>query len=470
MLIFKYLVLLCCLIIASKIWAQNSETITVDYCIDPNWAPYESIENKQHQGISKLYLDLIEQYSPLRFNLITTHTWEQSLHGIKSSTCQLLPLLNTSAEREKFLTFSNIYFRAPNALYSHYDQAMVGNLTSITDQKVAVVAGYRMHDYLTRTFPNMHLVTVTNEQEGLVKVANQEVDYFVGSFYSANRVIQQLSLSQLRIAGIAEFPDKLRVGVAKDAQHLLPLINQAINKISTTEHNQIFNSLKMADLVKRSNYAIVLKTSFVLLLVTLALLAGFIYFRQQAKKLADKHQKLQALHNELADKNHQLAQLSIRDPLTNLYNRTHLAEVIEQQIKLKQRYDTSSCLLMIDIDDFKRINDKFGHKAGDEILIKFASTLTKCARDSDIVARWGGEEFSLLCPNTTPQEAEQIARRFQDSLMTMNTEQIQAVTCSIGIAELTENCSADDWFIVADNAMYSAKNQGKNKIIMQSNG
>ncbi|GLX77696.1 diguanylate cyclase [Thalassotalea insulae] len=445
-------------------YPQDMATTKISYCVDPDWAPYESIENNQHIGISKQYLTLIEQRSSLRFTFVPTQTWAQTLSFIRNGKCQVIPLLNSSIERKQFLSFSDAYFHAPNALYGHYDQVMVGNLSSITKQSVAVVDGYRMHQYLTRKFPEMKLITVENEKAGLIKVANQQVDYFVGSFYSANKIIQQHALAQLRIVGIAELEDKLRMGVAKESSELLPYINQAIAQLTSEDHNKVFSYLKMANLVKQTNYAVVFKTAIFFTLLILILSAAYIRSVKYSKVLAAKNQILKNLYQQLDQKNQELAEISIRDPLTQLYNRSHLAEIIEQQIRLKHRYSTTACLLMIDIDDFKQINDNFGHKTGDDILKQFAKILSHCARDSDIVARWGGEEFVLLCPETEPDEAMVIAKRFQQALVEAHKDDFPVVTCSIGIAELDSKTTAEQWFVSADNAMYYAKDKGKNTV------
>ncbi len=458
------LILLSALAFSAKARLENTAIINVSYCVDPDWAPYESIKNNQHIGISKLYLNLIEQLSPLRFTLVATKNWAQTLTFIKTGQCQLIPMLNSSKKREEYLTFSEAYFRAPNALYSHYDQAIIGNFSSITSQTVAVVNGYRLHHYLIQNFPDMQVVTVNNEQAGLLKVANQEVDYFVGSFYSANKIIQQHSLAQLRITGIAELVDNLKMGVAHNHRKLLPYINQAIAQITTEQHNNIFSYVKMSDLVKQTDYGVVFRTALTLSFIILILLTAYIRTLKYNKQLAEKNHRLKQLSQELDQKNRKLAEISIRDPLTQLYNRSHLAEIIEQQIRLKHRYSTNACLLMIDIDDFKLINDKYGHQAGDEILQHFANILTHCARDSDIVARWGGEEFVLLCPETEPTEATAIAKRFQQALIDAHNHQFPEVTCSIGIAELESTSSAEQWFVSADNAMYYAKGKGKNTV------
>jgi len=444
--------------------SQNITPIEVTYCVDPHWAPYESIEENRHLGISRLYIQLIEKKSPLKFHLIKTHDWYQTLDYVESGKCQLVPMLNSSSEREEFLSFSNEYFRAPNALYSHYNQPLIGNLSNITIQTVAVVKGYRMHFYLKSTFPYMNIITVKNEQEGLKKVDSQEVDFFIGSFYSVNKIIDNSDFTQLRIVGIAEIEDKLRMGVNKSAENLLPYINTAIANITEQEHAAIFNYLKVLNVVKQKDYSVAINTAIISIIIIVILLLGYWQSIKVAKQLADKNEALEKLHSQLEKKNQQLAEFSIRDPLTMLYNRAHLTEVIDQQIKLKSRYHTSACIIMIDIDDFKIINDTYGHKIGDDILVYLSTILIECARDSDVIFRWGGEEFVYLCPETEFNEAVELAKRFQITLSLANEKPYSEITCSIGVAELNPENTADDWFIIADTAMYQAKKHGKNLI------
>lgn len=448
----------------SNAWAQSTNVSQINYCVDPDWAPYESIKKNQHVGISKEYLDIISNKASLSFSLIPTSDWKQTLQFAKEGKCQLVAMLNKSPERDKYLTFTDIYFRAPNALYGHYNQTMVGNLSSITTQSVAVVYDYRLYHYLKNTFSEMNIIPVKNEYEGLKKVEEQQIDYFVGSYYSANKIIQELSLSKLRIVGIAELEDNLRIGLHKDSVYLLPQLNKAINELSEQEHQKVFAYFKAMNFIHKTDYTLVTGVALFFTTIFIILFIGYSRSVRFNQALASKNTALKELHTQLDAKNKQLAELAIRDPLTRLYNRAHLAEMINQQIKLKDRYNTRSCLIMIDIDDFKQVNDKLGHKTGDDILKNLSEILTQCARNSDIVARWGGEEFVLLCPETDIEEAMLLAKRFQKALSEINHDALPKVTCSIGIAELHNKDSADEWFICADNAMYQAKAQGKDSI------
>ncbi|WP_286233353.1 diguanylate cyclase [Thalassotalea sediminis] len=446
--------------------AKQAADTVIRYCVDPNWAPYESIENNQHIGLSRQYLTFIEQNSTLRFKLVPTDNWQQTIEYVKTGQCDLLPMLNKSKEREQFLSFSKVLFRAPNALYAHYDQPLVGNLASIREQTVAVVEGYRMHNYLQQTFPTMRLVTVANEAEGLNKVENQAIDFYVGSFHAANQYIKNNALRHLRIVGIAELEDLLRIGISKNLVDLLPELNRAIDQITPEQHAEVFSYLNNSQTTSKKDHSVAIKSAMAFTAVIVCLLFGYWRSVNNANMLEAKNNALELARQQLDEKNKQLKELAIRDPLTKLYNRSHLSEAIKQQIKLKQRYKKSACLLILDIDDFKKINDNFGHKVGDDVLVNFATLLTKSARSVDIVARWGGEEFVMLCPETDVEDAKIIAKRFQALLLSNQTDTLPNATCSIGIAPLGDDKDADQWFIAADNAMYQAKGLGKDSIFI----
>ncbi len=158
-----------------------------------------------------------------------------------------------------------------------------------------------------------------------------------------------------------------------------------------------------------------------------------------------------------------------RDPLTDLFNQRVFNDMMRYEIKRAQRHNYSFALMVIDCDNFKPINDNFGHSFGDTLLQTVATTLKKEKRDEDIVARYGGDEFTIILPECTEKEAMIVANRISKK---MATEKIVApdgsnigITISIGICVYpTHTTSQKDMFIIADSMMYQAKEEGKNSI------
>ncbi len=153
-----------------------------------------------------------------------------------------------------------------------------------------------------------------------------------------------------------------------------------------------------------------------------------------------------------------------KDELTGLYNRRYLREYAEQEIKRARRYNSSFSILILDLDNFKEINDTLGHLKGDLALKRFSNILSETIRESDIPARYGGDEFVLLLPDTTYKGAYRLAERIIEKLRGATIEGIP-LSCSIGIATYPEDGAMwDELFEQADKSLYAAKRMGKGRI------
>ncbi|WP_165872610.1 GGDEF domain-containing protein [Celerinatantimonas diazotrophica] len=150
------------------------------------------------------------------------------------------------------------------------------------------------------------------------------------------------------------------------------------------------------------------------------------------------------------------------DSLTGLYNRTFLNDQMEREIKRSERNESPPSLLLIDIDYFKQINDQYGHLVGDQVLVEFAQLLLTRVRASDILVRWGGEEFVILAPDTLLKDACQLADQLLVSISEHTFTQQIHCSCSIGIAQWNSGLSAQQVFQQADEALYEAKASGRN--------
>ncbi|MEO1784252.1 diguanylate cyclase [Thermodesulfobium sp. 4217-1] len=154
--------------------------------------------------------------------------------------------------------------------------------------------------------------------------------------------------------------------------------------------------------------------------------------------------------------------LSVTDPLTSIYNRRYFLERLDEEIERIKRTSSKFSVIMLDIDNFKSINDKFGHNAGDLVLKSLSETIKDRIRKIDIFARWGGEEFVILLPETTPQKASILAEEIRVRLSNLKIEDINGITVSCGIAGSRQWDSVDSLIERADNLMYEAKAVGKN--------
>jgi diguanylate cyclase (GGDEF)-like protein len=187
------------------------------------------------------------------------------------------------------------------------------------------------------------------------------------------------------------------------------------------------------------------------------------------KRLRYVNDRLQGQLIEIGLLQSKLREQAIRDPLTNLFNRRYLEETLERELARAAREDYFVCVIMIDLDHFKRVNDTYGHEAGDEVLKTLASTLAEQCRRGDFACRYGGEEFVIVMPNintdTAYERAENI-REYLNSLHVPYGHYNLTITISMGIACYPSNGDTREAILrAADQAMYGAKEAGRDHIL-----
>ena len=156
------------------------------------------------------------------------------------------------------------------------------------------------------------------------------------------------------------------------------------------------------------------------------------------------------------------------DALTGVPNRRHLMTVAEHELARAQRYGGALALFMVDIDHFKTINDTFGHQAGDHVLIEIASRLRRSLRGSDMVARWGGEEFVVLLRDCALPDALRLAEDIRAAIAELPFGAMGSLTVSVGVAEARASEDLTTWLERADQALYRAKRSGRNEVAADS--
>lgn len=197
------------------------------------------------------------------------------------------------------------------------------------------------------------------------------------------------------------------------------------------------------------------------------------WFNTMADRVASSQFDLLQLNAQLEgrveERTRELEDLASRDPLTGLYNRRYFGEVITREFARAERYDTDLTCLMFDVDHFKETNDQFGHRTGDEVLIILAAAISKELRESDVAARFGGDEFILLLPQTAAVAAATLADRIVATFNHAVRQKFPGVpaTLSIGVASLrtTRSRSSEALIHEADLALYAAKEGGRNRTV-----
>ena len=161
-----------------------------------------------------------------------------------------------------------------------------------------------------------------------------------------------------------------------------------------------------------------------------------------------------------------LVEYSFRDGLTNLFNHTYFYQQINMEMRFTKRYKIPLSLLLLDIDDFKGINDKYGHLEGDIVLVALAKTISDVVRESDLCCRYGGDEFAVILPFTKIDEAAKVAERLREKVE-KSLFGNEPVTVSIGVATCSDEIKTYREFVGnVDSVLYQAKTKGKNRVVI----
>jgi diguanylate cyclase (GGDEF)-like protein len=434
-------------------------------CVTPDWMPYEAI-NKQGRlvGMTADFVALLEDRLDARWELVPTTTWEESLDNAKARNCDVLTLAAQTPAREEYLRFTTPYVNFPSVIATRTEELFVESIAQVKDRRLGVVKGYAIGKSLRQRYPDANLVEVDSILDGLERVRSQDIFGFIDSAPTIGYAIRELGYPDVKIAGKTEFVRELSMAVRNDDPLLYSVIDKAVRATTAEERQKIYAKWISVEYVSSTNYLLIGQ----ILLGVLLVLAFFVY---QNRRLARFNRDIQMANADAAKKNElllektrELEQLSITDRLTQVYNRIWLEEVFSREIKRAQRYGLSFSVIMLDIDDFKRINDQFGHPVGDKVLVEISNVLKTGIRVTDTLGRWGGEEFLIICPETDIDGAYQLAQSLRERVSIHSFPAAEQLTASFGVAVYLSGEREHDLVRRADRALYCAKEAGKNRV------
>ena len=428
-------------------YLQEKGQITM--CIDPDWMPLEKNEDGRHIGMTADYMTILQRHIGIPIELMNTTSWVQSIEYARTRKCDIYSLAMATDERREYMNFTQPYLSIPLVVATKTDEFFIADLTQITDKKLGVVRGYAFGEILREKYPEMDIVDVDSTYDGLKKVSQGELYGFIGTLVTIGYEFQRNFVGELKIAG--KFDNKWELGVAtrNDEPVLNDIFEKAIAAISEKQKQDILNQWLAIRFEKVINYGDLWQWFAVITVFLMFFLYRFYVLRKY---------------------NTRLEMLSVTDKLTQVYNRVKLDQILEQQEQLFLRYQQKFTMVIIDIDFFKSVNDQFGHQVGDNILIEFSRLIKQNIRSTDVLGRWGGEEFMLISPKANINNAYAQAEKLRSLIEKHSFKPMGSLTASFGIAEYTkETESIKELIAQADQALYRAKKEGRNRVIKAKN-
>ena len=426
-------------------WIEENKRVTV--IGDADWFPFEGFDdNGNYVGIVSEVLNLISEKSGLVFDVSKTATWG---HTMQYSTDHQVDIISGSSanpllEKNYRPTYSTI--KNPIVIIARSNMHYIPDLNAVKNLRIALANDSGYGNTVTTEYPHIPFIEVESIDDALLGVADEQFDIALMSMALASYQIAELGLYELRVVGVTELDMELTLFVNRDKPILWDIINKVKLNETTLERHEILSKWIKQRYIDR--YA---PERIRGLLLIVALLVAFVFYRNY---LLRKQAKV-------------LTTLSQTDKLTNIHNRLYLDKVLLQSVSQAKRYNSSLSLVMIDIDLFKAVNDKFGHLVGDKLLKQFALLIEDNIRNSDVLGRWGGEEFLIICPETNLQEATILAEKLRESVEKTIFLNVGKKTASFGISEYQAFESVEDCLARADSALYQAKRAGRNQVKVQ---
>ena len=427
-----------------KYYIETKGTVTI--CVDPDWIPFEWI-NKQgkHEGIAADLLKLVSERTGLQFKLIATQTWAESIGFSQQNKCQLLSFLNKTPKRDEWLLFSEPLFTDSNVFITREEHPFISNPGGLVNESIVLPRGTAMEEYFKRDYPNLRVLITETEEEAVQMVSSKKADMTMRSLVVAAYTIKKEGLFNLKISGqLPEYTNKLRVGVAHKDFTLRDILNKGIGTITEQERGQIINKHVSINVQTVTDYGLLYKIAGALALIIVISLA-WVY---QLKR-----------HNE------ELHRISQTDALTGLPNRLKLNTVFHDEFIRCKRYGRDLSVIMIDVDNFKMVNDEFSHLIGDQVLVEIGTVVRESVRLNDMLGRWGGEEFLVVCPETDAAGAVLAGNRVCNAVRSGVYSSGKIQTVSVGVSTCLQDDTVDSLLLRADAAMYQAKQKGRDQVV-----
>ncbi len=413
------------------------------------WAPFNFSLPGDMKMISGIAVDLWEHI--IRMHAIDSRLdyasdWQSVLQAIRTRQADITLGTEKSPEKSRYALFSKPYGRFPNVIATEKSVNYIPNLAMLKGKRVAVGSGYTIEEKLRTSYPEIDLFPVQSTDEALKLLHQKKVFAVIDIVPVLSYAIARNGYDDIVISGTTEFDQNLRFMVRNDYPELVSIINKSIDATPAYLLDEIVSryAISTAD-TSNIDWELILK-----ILAVAVIIIAFLLYRQMALKRY----------------NRSLLELSMTDSLTRIDNRMRLDKVIKEKIEQYHRYQRPFIIILFDIDDFKKINDRFGHLAGDEILIKLTQLVKKHLRVTDIFGRWGGEEFMIICPEATIEGGRQLADMLCEILKEDKMGEYGPISCSFGVTHMQDNDTAETIIKRVDDAMYEAKNKGKNQIFV----
>lgn len=440
--------------------AQGTQKIII-VGMDRDYPPFSFFKKTTPVGLDVDVVQEINKYSPQKIELVLD-TWGTILSKFDSDKIDVISGILYTEERGKIYDFTMPYNVEPAVVFISKN-TMATSLQDLYGTKVATIKGEPIAENIIRSNGfSAILESYDTYTEVFANLETGKNDFAIAPYALGMEIINKYGYHNIVPMGPNIATYQYRMAVKKGNNEILMMLNEAIEKMRETD----FNDKNQHKWIKYKNYGSLgidifkfILYVFVPIVILILLVAVYILKREIARKTL-----------LLQERNEELTKLAMLDPGTELYNRRRFYELGGSEFANAKKSGDLFGLLMVDIDFFKRINDKYGHDIGDQVILHFAQSCKQYFRSKDIICRFGGEEFIILLPMITEDGIIKVAERMRKSIneteVVISDGRTVRYTISIGVAIFRVSDERIEEIVKrADNALYKAKRKGRNQVV-----
>ncbi|TRX56364.1 transporter substrate-binding domain-containing protein [Thalassomonas sp. M1454] len=431
-----------------------------------NYKPVEFVNSDgEFSGINADILEHISKQTGVEFDYKIYQDWSVLFHDFQNNKFDVALGITPSVDRKDKMHFSEQYWQTPWGVIG--DEQYENNISDLSDLQgldVAIIQDYKSVNFIKKNYPLIRLRLVADIEEGAELLLNDEIDLYIDFFPILTNMLLDYPIKSFKIKYLNELPpEQNHMAINKELKPLVGIINKGINTLTESELESIRDYWLRVIIEEGYDKNVINQIALSFGIIVFITIGSILFWNRRLKKEVDIRRKLE-------DK---LRHLATHDGLTQLANRGLFERYLAKSISYHKRHKQTLAVLFIDIDGFKAVNDTFGHALGDELLVNLSQILTDNVRESDVVSRFGGDEFVILLKNIDNYYgAHQVAKKIIDKIskpINFSGKEVN-VGASIGISLYPDDNNKVDTLIAhADALMYEVKKKTKNSFLSNAN-
>ena len=464
---FKYIILamiscgMATSVLAQKLVLAEELLVVVPAKFPPY---YSTTESGQPAGFAIDVFDEVADRAGLRYRYEVKSSWKETIFALKAGKADIIPNIGITQDRSSFIDFTSpsitfpitVFLRQSNLEINSEDD-LSGRVVAVVSENSAVLEMKKRENVRVDIFSDIDIAfyALISGQVDALAYPEPVMMSIAREFQLADK-IKALSPPLIEI--------KRAIGLAKGRTELLEKLEISMQAfLSSEQYNQIYQKW----FANKEPFWDVTKVFWSMSGLVVMLVIIFVIFRQRELLAlnASLQKQIDEATRQLSESNEYLKDLTVTDALTGINNRRAFENSLQSLMNQASRYHDGFSMLIFDIDDFKQLNDRFGHATGDRVLKELVERIVEIVRDVDELSRWGGEEFTILMPQTDHKGAMKMAERCRRVVADTLFDEVGPVTISLGVTCFSKDDNERKFFKRADDALYRAKSEGKNRVV-----